>query len=106
MPSAPLSALSQKDDAGDSVAPEVGDVVDFGKATAKVTAINGDNADFVIQSVNGVPVKCGESGGDAADEDDGPDEAIENPATGEPMDSDGAALMNAAARQDRKNGRA
>lgn len=105
MPSAPLSALSQKDDAGESVAPEVGDVVDFGKATAKVTAINGDNADFEIQSINGVPVKC-DPAGDGADEDDGGDEAVENPATGEPMNDEGAALMNAAARQDRKNGRA
>lgn len=102
MPTAPLSALCQPDDSGESVNPEVGDVVDFGKATAKVTAINGDSADFVIQSVNGVPVKDGQPDDEP---DDSPDEVVDDPATGEPMSAEGAALMNAAARNDRKNGR-
>ena len=56
MTTVPLSALSQTDDAGESVSPEVGDMVDLGKAKAKVDSIDGDTVTLSITEVNGKAV--------------------------------------------------
>jgi hypothetical protein len=71
----PVSALSDSDDAGNAITPEVGDMVDLGKAQAEVTAINGENASLCIKAVNGKAVaddsKC-EAGEDEQEGDDKP----------------------------------
>lgn len=53
MPTVPLSALSQTDDAGQDVTPEVGDVLDLGKAKARVDSIDGKFATLCLTEVNG-----------------------------------------------------
>lgn len=53
------SALSDTDDTGESVAPEVGDMVDLGKAKARVASIDGDNYGLEILEVNGQPATYG-----------------------------------------------
>ncbi len=73
MMTVPLSAVSETDDAGASISPSVGDMVDLGKAQAKVVSIDGDTASLEVESVNGQ--KC--MGADAEDAEDGADEAPE-----------------------------
>lgn len=49
------AALADTDDTGEAIAPEVGDMVDLGKAKAKVSAINGDDYSLEITEINGQP---------------------------------------------------
>lgn len=69
MTTVPLSSLSQSDDAGEAVAPEVGDVIDLGKARARVDSIDGDSATLVLTEVNGEAVEA-----PASDEAEAPDD--------------------------------
>lgn len=90
------SALSDSDESGEAIMPEVGDMVDLGKAKAKVASIDGDTYSLEILEVNGQPATYAEK---AEMEDD----------SGESDDSDDmeamrAILMKKAERADKKAG--
>ena len=86
----PKSALTDADDAGAAIAPEVGDTVDLVKAQAKVMSIDGDNYSLSIESVNGQPIaSMGDGDNDEAED-------------GEKSDDMGAMLMAKAEESDKK----
>lgn len=98
----PLAAISAPDDKGESVAPEVGDTVDLGGATAKVISVDGDSVELSMESINGTPIKAD----DPESDEPGPEDSaeVDDPRTGEPMSADGAKLMRSAAKADRLRG--
>ena len=89
----PKSALTDADDAGAAIAPEVGDTVDLGKAQAKVMSIDGDKYCLEIATVNGEPVTAG------GDEDN---DAAEDSKEGKKSDDMGTKLMSMAEESDKK----
>jgi hypothetical protein len=97
----PLSALSQPDDSGKDVMPEVGDTVDLSRATAVIKSIDGDKAEISMMSIN--DAMCDDGDGpdsEGPSDDDTTESAIGNAG----MEAMKAKLMKAAASQDMKAG--
>lgn len=103
MPTIPIDALKQTDDDGKDLAPEVGDVVDLGNASVKVVAIDGDNAEVELASVNGAPCDDGDGADDEGAGDD--DSNMGNAVDAAGMDAMKKKLMAAAAAEDKQAGR-
>lgn len=92
------SALSDSDESGEAIMPEVGDMVDLGKAKAKVSAINGDDYSLEILEINGQPAAYGKK--DEPSESD--DETMESDDSD--LESMGAKLLAKAERADKRAG--
>jgi len=102
------SALSDSDESGEAIMPEVGDMVDLGKAKAKVASIDGDNYGLEILEINGQPAAYGNKA-KAEDEDmDESDDSDESPdanaAKPDDMEAMRAVLLKKAAKADKRAG--
>lgn len=106
----PKDALSDTDDSGESIAPSVGDSVDLGGVTAKVTAADDDCYSLEVETVGGKPV-MGEAADDVEEEKEADDDKVEAPdddgmtitsKTGN--DDERRRLMKAAAKSDARKG--
>ena len=105
----PKDALSDTDDSGESVAPSVGDSVDLGGVTAKVTAADDDCYSLEVETVGGKPVVA--DAVEAEEKADTDDDKVEAPAddgqtitskTGN--DDERRRLLKAAAKSDARKG--
>ena len=101
------SALSDSDESGEAIMPEVGDMVDLGKAKAKVASIDGDTYSLEILEVNGQPATYAEKAemeDDSGESDDSDEMPDANAAKPDDMEAMRAILMKKAERADKKAG--
>lgn len=100
------SALSDSDESGEAIMPEVGDMVDLGKAKAKVASIDGDTYSLEILEVNGQPATYAEKAEmeDEEESDDSDEPSDDSAAKPDDMEAMRAILMKKAERADKKAG--
>lgn len=105
MTTVPLSAISQTDDSGAKVDPEVGDVVDLGNAKATVESIKDGNAVLNLVEVNGEKVSDESPDDSGATPDDGDDGGDMQSAIGDAgQKAMGKMLMREAGKADKEAG--
>lgn len=101
-------ALETADDAGEQVAPSVGDSIDLGGVTAKVVADGGHTLDLDIETVGGLPIVDQGAADQAADDADTTavdDSAISSTVASKTGgEAEQTRLMRAAARIDKRRG--